>query len=188
MGLVRPTLSAEGAGMTSKKKKDIRLFVVAALTGAIGLAMLLSLVPQEKRDQLVEVWEEDRRWHTRPARVVELDCLREERDGASPCREDGRFEILYEYRYGDREFQGSRIAPDYILNRIEPREHEQMLERFRHAKLHSRPFTIHLNQANPEDAYIYPPEPVWGPTISLWGGGVLMLVSLVTLVLAMRRV
>lgn len=174
--------------MTSKIKKDFRLFIAAALTGALGLAMLLSLIPQQQRDQLVEVWQEDRQWHTRPARVVALDCLREQRDGANRCREDGRFEISYEYRYGDREFQGSRIAPDYILDRISPREHEQMRERFRHAKLHSRPFTIHLNQADPADAYIYPPEPVWGPTISLIGGGLLILVSLVTLVLAIRRV
>ncbi|MDX1587673.1 MAG: DUF3592 domain-containing protein [Oleiphilaceae bacterium] len=173
--------------MASRQKKDLTLFMVAAITGVLGLAMLLSLTPETRRDRLVESWQEDRQWHTRPARVVELDCLREEKNGRNPCREDGRFEITYEYRYGDKTYQDSRIAPDYIINSLTPEERRQMLERFRHAMLHSRPFTIHLNQSDPTDAYIYPPEPVWGPAISLVGGILLSLASLVTGIVAVRR-
>lgn len=171
----------------ANRKKDLTLFMVAALTGALALAMLLSLIPQERRDQLAEIWQEDRQWHTRPARVVSLDCLREEQDGRTPCREDGRFSITYEYRYGDKTYQDSRIAPEYIIERLSPEQRRQMLERFRQAMLHSRPFTIHLNQADPSDAYIYPPEPAWGPTLSLAGGLMLLLTSMFTAIVAVRR-
>gem|GEM_PF-6760850 len=173
--------------MTEKDKSGVRLLIAAGIAGVVGLAMLLSLLPEERREEMVRSWEEDRQWHTRPARVVEIDCTREAVNDRNPCTDDGRFEIRYQYRYGDRDFEGTRIAPESMLRRFDPEVHEQLRERYAHAKLHSRPFTIHLNQDDPEDAYIFPPEKVWGPTFSLIGGIILLLVSAVTLRMGVRR-
>ena len=143
---------------------------VAALVLGLGLLAPLTL---EGRFVALSGWVFGPEWTERPARIIELDCMREDGD----CVEDGRFTLRYRYQFEGESYESERIAPEWLLEGFEPNWHRARQEEFSHAMLHSRPVPAHVNTANPEQATLFRPAGLPAMAVAAGVGVLLLLVS-----------
>jgi len=154
----------------TRSGKRALIGAVVALILAVGLLAPLTL---EGRFEALTGWVFGPQWEERPARIIELDCVRQ----AGECTEDGRFTLRYRYQFEGEHYESERIAPDWLLDGFDDEWHQARQEQFAHAKLHSRPVPAHVNTANPEQATLFRPAGLPAMAIATGVGVLLLLLS-----------
>lgn len=164
---------------TATAGKGALIGAVAALVLGLGL---LAPLAYEGRFEALSGWLFGPEWKERPARIVELECVRQGGD----CVADGRFTLRYRYQFEGESYESERIAPDWLLQGFDRQWHQTRQEEFSHAMLHSRPVPVHVNSADPQQAMLFRPAGLPAMAVSAGLGALLMLIG-VGLLLRWRR-
>lgn len=163
--------------------KGGKVALVGAVVTLVLAAGLLAPLTLEGRFEALTGWLFGPQWEERPARIIELECVRE----AGECTDDGRFTLRYRYQFGGEHYESERIAPEWLLDGFDAEWHQARQEQFSHAKLHSRPVPAQINSANPEQAMLFRPAGL--PAMAVAGGvGVLLLLISAGLFLRYRQI